>query len=107
MLANACYELVQHRPNDWSYAGISLEGFMQWEKTDSGAVDFHLYQSADAGYRVQVRTGEGANVGIGYSWGIGAVEIERREDVVRLKRIGRESLSACPELPAEDYNYEE
>lgn len=94
--ANGCYALERLQDNAYrGYAGINETGVMAWSINDDG-LQFDLYRSADAGYKVTAQRTEQGFDGEGKSWGAGVVApVGLGPDKIVMRRIGVADLSHC------------
>lgn len=93
---NACFMLEKVPGRAYAgYAGINKSGLTTWSVT-SAELTFSLMRSADAGYKVSVRSSVAGFDGEGTSWGVGAAAPpEPGPDHVRLRRVGRSDVRRC------------
>jgi hypothetical protein len=94
---NGCFELEKLPDRGYrGYAGIEKAGLTAW-KIEGDELQFMLFRSPDAGYKVSVRSMKTGFAGTGQSWGAGvAAPPEPRTEKVVLRRTGAAEVSQCP-----------
>lgn len=96
---NACFELEKLQGRDYKgYAGITKAGLTAWS-SEGDELQFGLYRSADAIYRVTARRTTTGFDGKGESWGAGvaAAPDGATLDKVVLRRTGAADMGQCPQ----------
>ena len=93
---NGCFALARLQENTYrGYAGIDKTGVTAWSIKGDG-LQFDLYRSPDAGYKVTAQRTEQGFDGEGKSWGAGvAAPVGIGPDKIVMRRIGVADLSHC------------
>ena len=100
---NACFALQKIPGRAYTgYAGIQSLGLTVWSVTGD-ELKLMLMRSADAGYRVSVRSTATGFEGEGTSWGAGvAAPPELGPDAIVLRRIGESDIRRCEQILRDD-----
>jgi hypothetical protein len=88
-----CYKLT-HLEKVKSYVQIGDTSLTAW-KLESGKLQFSLFRSPDAGYRVTLAIDGERVKGKGVSWGAGVAAPNYSDDVVIGRRVGPANIAVC------------